>query len=403
MHLSRTEMTPDDPDQLPPARRRRARRLLTPLNADEQADFIDTLANRASPTLEFFLFSLFSGLVFAAGLLFDSRAVLLLGALVAPFLAPVVGIALGTVIGSVRYFLRSVLAMGIASLFVFIAGALAGLLARDLLASALSNDVLVSQLAWDDFLILAIGAIWTSTSLARFKRGAFISSVALAYTLYLPLTLAGFGLTSRAPFLWPDGLVVFAVHLAWAALLGALTLAIAGFRPPTLFGYTLGGALTLLGVILLLGLTGAGAVFGAQIAVPTATPSLTPVPPTPSPTLTVTLTPVPPTLTPTPTETLTPSPTTTLTVTPSPTPVLAFVAAGEEFGGAILRDAPGFNSTILTSMANDTLVQVLSDNPVEQDNAFWVEVIDLQRNIRGWMVQALLIVATPAPNWTQSP
>ncbi len=403
MHLSPTEITPDDPDQLPPARRRRARRLLTPLNADEQADFIDSLANRASPTLEFFLFSLLSGLVFAAGLLLDSRAILLLGAITAPIMAPLVGLALGTVIGSVRYFLRSTVAMAIASLFVFIAGVLAGLLARDLLTGALTNDVLQAQLAWDEFLILAIGAIWTSASLARFKRGAFVASVALAYTLYLPLTLAGFGLASGAPFLWPDGLVVFIVHLAWAALLGAITLAIAGFRPPTLFGYTLGGALTLVGIILILGLSGAGAAFGAQIARPTVTPSLTPVPPTLTLTPTQTLTPVPPTLTPTLTQTLTPSPTTTATVTPSPTPVLAFVSAGEEFGGAILRDAPGFNSTILTSMSNGTLVQVLSDNPVEQDNAFWVEVIDLQRNIQGWMVQALLIVATPAPNWTQTP
>lgn len=156
----------------------------------------------------------------------------------------------------------------------------------------------------------------------------------------------------------------------------------------------------LVGVILLIGLTGAGAVFGGQIALPTLTPSLTPVPSTLTPTPTITLTPVPPTLTPTPTVTLTPEPTITSTVTPSPTPVLAYVAAPEDFGGAIMREEPGFNATIITSMSNGTLVQVLSDNPVEKDNAFWVEVVDLKRDLRGWIVQALLIVATPAPNWT---
>jgi uncharacterized membrane protein len=400
MRFSSSEMTPHDPKKLPPARRRRARRLLTPLNADEQADFIDQLAQRTSPTLEYFLFSLLSGLVFCAGLLLDSRAVLLLGALLAPFLSPVVGIALGTVIGSWRFFLRNFFAFIVTSLFVLATGAVAGILARDLLAFALTNQILIIQLTWDNFLILAVGAIWTAASLAKGRRGGFVSSVALAYTLYLPLTLAGFGLTSGVPFLWPDGLVVYVLHLAWAALLGAITLAVLGFRPPTLFGYTLGGAVALAGVILLMGLTGAGAVFGAQIALPTVTPSLTPVPPTLTPTATITVTPVPPTLTPTATQTLTPEPTITPTVTPSPTPVLAYVLAPEDFGGAIMREEPGFNATIITSMSNGTLVQVLSDNPVENDNAFWVEVIDLKRELRGWMVQALLVVATPAPNWT---
>jgi hypothetical protein len=309
-------------------------------------------------------------------------------------------VALGTVIGSFRFFLRSFIAFLISSLFVLATGAVAGIFARDLLSFALTNQILAIQLTWDNFLILAIGTVWTAASLAKGRRGGFVSSVALAYTLYLPLTLAGFGLTSGVPFLWPDGLVVYILHLAWAALLGAFTLAVLGFRPPTLFGYTLGGAVILVGVILLIGLTGAGAVFGGQIALPTLTPSLTPVPSTLTPTPTITLTPVPPTLTPTPTVTLTPEPTITSTVTPSPTPVLAYVAAPEDFGGAIMREEPGFNATIITSMSNGTLVQVLSDNPVEKDNAFWVEVVDLKRDLRGWIVQALLIVATPAPNWT---
>ena len=58
--------------------------------------------------------------------------------------------------------------------------------------------------------------------------------------------------------------------------LGALTLAILGFRPMTLFGYTLGGVVVLLGVVLLLGFGAFGAVmgvFGPPLAVPTYTPT----------------------------------------------------------------------------------------------------------------------------------
>ena len=56
MNNFNTEHIPDDPDRLPPARRRRARRLLAPFDADEKATFMDTVARRAYPTFDFFLF-----------------------------------------------------------------------------------------------------------------------------------------------------------------------------------------------------------------------------------------------------------------------------------------------------------------------------------------------------------
>src|SRR3990172_1156059 len=127
MSLHKSEPYPDDPEQLPPARRRRARRLLAPLNADERAALLDEIAHRASPSFDFFLFSLASGIVLAAGLLLDVPALLVLGAVIAPLMAHVVGISLGTVIGSVRHFTRSLVGMIIGSGLGFFAGVLAGL------------------------------------------------------------------------------------------------------------------------------------------------------------------------------------------------------------------------------------------------------------------------------------
>jgi Domain of unknown function (DUF389) len=389
-------MTPDDPDNLPPARRRRARRILAPLDVDERAVFIDRMARRASPSFEFFLFSLISGAVISLGFLFDSTPVLVLGALLAPFLGPLVGISLGTVTGSGRFFFRSLAGIFIGAVFVTAVGALAGLVAGDLFPLQFSLALLSTQLSVDQFLVLAIGAVWTTSAVVRQKPVALVGSVAMAYALFLPLAAAGMGLTSGLPHLWPDGLIVFAIYTAWAALLGAITFAILGIRPLTLFGYTLSGAVLLLCVVMAIGLTGAGVVIETQAALPTptVTPTLTAVP-----TATVTLTPVPPTVTPTQTLTVTPSPTATSTITPSPTPVLAFVSAPEEFRGIVLRAEPGFAGAILTTLSNGTLLQILSDNPMVVDNQQWVMVLDLERGIEGWVVQGLLIVATPAPDW----
>ena len=262
MNLPKSEQFPDDPERLPPARKRRARRLLAPLNADERADFLDEIAHRASPTFDFFLFSLASGGVFGAGLLLDLPPLLLLGAIVAPLMAPVVGLSLGTMIGSGRHFLRSLIGLLIGSGLVFGSGVLAGLVTQIWFPPNLTQAHFHAQLSWSNFLVLALGACFTAAAMLHENLHPGIPSVALAYELYLPLVIAGFGFSSGIPHLWPDGLVVFAIHLSWGALLGALTFAILGFRPLTLFGYTLGGVVTLLGVILLIGLSGAGAVVG---------------------------------------------------------------------------------------------------------------------------------------------
>jgi uncharacterized membrane protein len=394
MSLPPTELLPDDPDRLPPARRRRARRLLAPLNADERVAFIDKIVQRTSPSFDFFLFSLASGIIFGIGLLLDQPAVLLIGAIVAPLMAPVVGTALGTILGSVRYFMRSVFGLLIGSVLVFMAGFVAGAFALFMYPTwqpaSLTQAHLNAQLSWVNFLVLALGAIFTTASMVHEDRNAAVPSVALAYELYLPLVIAGYGLGSGIPHLWPDGLVVFAIYLAWSILLGALTLAILGFRPLTVFGYTLGAALTLLGVILLVGLSGAGAVVGGQVALPTPIPTATF---TVTPTATRTPTPIPPT----PTSTVTLTPTATLpptdTPTPSPTPMYALVRTDGK--GALLRAEPG--GTVIASYLDGSVMMVLPGT-VEDNGLIWVRV-HASDGKEGWILQNLLATATPAPNW----
>jgi uncharacterized membrane protein len=401
MSLPKTESFPDDPDLMPPARRRRARRLLAPLEADERAITIDYLARRSSPTFDFFLYSAFSAVLFFIALWFDSAPLLLLGAIFAPLMAPVIGLAFGTVIGSFRFFGRSLAGFLVGGLLVFGIGAAGGWLTRWWPAQGLDQALLHARISWIHFAILAVGAVFTAATMAHSGRSPGAPSVALAYSLYLPLTIAGYGLTGGVPHLWPDGLVVFAIYLAWAVVLGAVTLAILGFRPMTLFGYTLGGVVALLGVVLLLGFGAFGAtvgIFGPPLAVPTHTPTITPtltlVPPTP----TETPTPVPSTLTPTltPTASLTPSP--TFTASPTPLPVYARIDAGEESGGAFLRAEPGFDATPLTTLTNGTLVQILPDSR-EVEGYFWVHVIVVSTEMEGWVLQSLLSISTPEPQW----
>jgi uncharacterized membrane protein len=394
MNFPRIEEHPDNPDDLPPARRRRAHRLLAPLDADERAAFLDRVAHRAAPSYDFFLLSLLSGVILSAGLLLDSNAVLILGAALAPLMAPLVGVALGTVIGSTNLFVRNLLGLLVGCLIVFVAGWLVGLLSLGRFALQADLASAHAQVYWLNFLVLAVSAILTTAAIVHSENGGSaiaLVSVALAYELYLPLAAAGFGLGARVPHLWPDGLVVFALHLVWSILLGALTLAVMGFRPLTLFGYTLGGVVVLLSVILLIGLSSASAVLGARLGLPTLTPSPTP---TLTATATLTRTPVPPTSTLTPTLTRTLTPTLTPSLTPTATPILAVVRADVPEGVRIRKEPAG---ETIGFLVNGTLVILLPET-IEKDGIPWIK-IQAPDGTQGWMVQTLVarVTATPGP------
>jgi hypothetical protein len=402
MSLPKTEQTPDDPEKLPPARRRRAHRTLLPQKGSDYEAAVDRFGHRVSPTFDFFFFSLIAALVLSLGVWLDSPSLLVLGALLAPLLAPLVGLSLGSVTGSMRFFIRSLVGLALASGIVIIVGFIAGLAAWTLMLSPLEiiQPYYHARLDWASFLVLTLGAVLTTLWLVRERRGAAVASVALAYELFVPLTVAGFGLGAGLEHLWPDGLVVFMIYLAWAALLSAVTLLVLGFRPMTIFGYTLGGAMFLLGILLVIGLSGAGVAFGGQVALPTPIPSLTPTPTmtmTPSLTPSNTATPVPPTITPTSTVTPSMTPSQTLTSTPSPTPIFAIVNA-EDGGGAILRAQPGWGTEQVTSVLNGTTVQIIDEKPAEVNNVFWINV-RIPDGRQGWMLETTLLVATPSPEW----
>jgi hypothetical protein len=249
-----------------------------------------------------------------------------------------------------------------------------------------------------DFAVLAIAAVWGAVALARRPAYFVVPGVALAYEVFLPLVTAGFGLGSGVPHLFPDGLVVFAVHLAWAALLAAVGFAVLGFRPLTLFGYTLSGVAALVGGVALVMALGVGTAVSTQVALPTPIPTPPPVPPSPTATFTPTPTPVPPTATPTPTPVPTATPTPTATFTPTPTPAYARAAAPAQYGGVLIRAAPGFKHKIVGGVSNGEVVVVIGPEE-EVDNYVWVRIRVPSSGVEGWVLEHLLEMATPQPNW----
>ena len=155
--------------------------------------FWTSLARRAFPSFEFFLFALLCGAVLGAAYLMDSPALLLLGILLAPLLTPWVGLILAVQTGSWRFFFLTLGAVA--------GGRPAGLPDRGLAGWAghlwlplpLSQANFHAHLWWPDLFLVALGAILLTISFVRSEQKPVLPSIMLAYGLFLPLSAGGVG------------------------------------------------------------------------------------------------------------------------------------------------------------------------------------------------------------------
>ena len=398
MNIDQEPFSYEQPSQLPPARRRRARRSLIPASNDARAAVLENLARRAFPSFEFFLFSLLGGAILGAGYLFDSQSILLLGILIAPLMAPWVGIVLATVTGSGRFFLQTLAGFVISAGLIFGSSLLAGTAAQVIPAQTFLQAIIHSHLWWANILVLVLGSILLVTSFVRSEKHPILPSIMLTYELFLPLSAAGYGLGSGYSDFWPNGILVFCVHLALATLMGLLTLVVLGFRPRRVSGCLMSLIIGLLALGVFAWLSGATSFimdrlnYSPVTSLSQETLSLTQTSMVSLPTTKASqIEPLEATLTPTLQIPATKPPTST--ITPQATPVYALVYSET---GANVRAEPG-SETIIARLPNDYLVEILSDIQV-LNGITWLHIRTADGN-EGWIIQSLVVTATPAAGW----
>ena len=414
MNLPTSEPIFENEEPLPPARRRQQRRHMMGKGAEGRAQLLDELGRRVIPGADFYISALLSGLAFGVAMIFDSPALALLAVLLAPFMGPALGLPIAAMGGSLSFLFLSSGSLIIGGLIYFLTGTLSGVFAKALQVGAGWQAVIHLSFTWFDLVLVTIGVAVTAFMLARStSQRPLISSVAVAYVVYLPLSAAGFGLTSGLYAHWAQGLALALAYLLWGALVAMVVFALFGLRPARSLGYGLAGAFFLISVVSLgfLWQSGAATKIALFVATPTSVavknlPAATQTAPGAGGDLTLTetaageTTPLAtdvktPTPSRTPTLTLTPTRTPTSTVTLTPTPAYALVAV-RDGNGAMVRSQPSFDSASIKSLINGTEVELLPE--VEQaEGATWVKV-RLEDGTEGWMVMSLLATVTPMPN-----
>jgi len=421
-----------DPDSPPEfesarARRRRAqRRAYFPTDEEGRAALFVHLARRAYPSYELFVFSLVSGAILGLGYFINSQALLVFGILVAPLMTPWIGMSLAVVAGSARFFAQTITALFVSSLLVFLCGILAGFASRTFGPLTFNEAFTHSRLWWPDILIITIGAIILTISFVRSEERPYLPSALLTYGLFLPLCAAGFGLGSGVGEIWPQGLYVFFVHLAWATFFAIITLFFLRFYPTSPGGIAFTGLIFILLLVVVTFLTGFNRWIMIQTGLATPEPfdqtqggpaPMDQTPLTPAPVPTNTSSPAPErTTTPVGVSTQIPSraPSRTLaatlpatetftpTITAEPTPIIAIIRAAEG-GGAFIREKPG--GIVVATLGNGATVTIIPNDLQDVNNVVWVHVFALVNDVRveGWMIQSVLQTATPVANWQPSP
>lgn len=401
------------PKPVPAARKRRQKRSFTPLNAEQKIEILKKLAQRLTPSFDFFLASIYSGLLISTAIFVDNAFVLfLIAALAAPFLAPQIGLALAPAFGTFKFFFQSLGATLIGCGLVFATAFGAGWAASYLPERQFPAAVEFASFNPLDFILLTAVVGIVVMMLVRFpEKRPNLPGVVLAYALYIPLGISGFAFGYGLEPLWTSALMIFGIYLGWVSFIGMVFFIIFGLRPRSAFGASL--AVIELFVVLTV-LLGAGliklAVDVPEPKIPafteTTAPTLaaitsnTPVVPTtpasatlPPPTATATKvnTPVR-TATLTPTNTLVPTMTPTMTISPQPTPFYATISV-KNANGAVIRAEPNYNAPITKSLLNGMLVEILPGEENRTDNN-WVKVITSD-NIEGWIYLDLLSTTNP--------
>jgi hypothetical protein len=373
--------------------------MLGRLRDQEHQGFLKDLARQASPNVDLFLRAILAGLLFGLGLRLDQFALLIGGALVAPPVNPVIGMALGALFGSPRYFTRLLLGLAIAMALAGITAGLAGSL-------GVPPGVIESTLATKhtllnpfDFALLLCGSFFLSVAMVRRGGASPPAGAALAYELLLPAAVVVFGLAHRQPGIWRGGALVLGLHLAWSIVMSAFTLLLLGVRPRVMHGRNLLVALTL---STLIGVPAAVSLGGLVISnlptpAPTSTPSATP---RPSATISNTATPsVSPTTPPTATHTPFPSHTLSATATTFPLSVVVVNTAGE---GAIVRQLPSTAAQVVGYRNEGDPLEIVAGPQIVDGATWWMVLFTHEgESWLGWMLADLL--ATPTPTATGTP
>ncbi len=375
----------------------------------QNVDLEKRLKRRLRINFDYYLFSAIFYILLAAAIFFDELALYMLAILFAPLQTPLLVFCFNIAWQKFDRWVNILFAWVFNFAALFLVGYLLGLVIQQIPDKDIFVWRFFTEFSWANFVLIIIGTGLTFFIIQRNpNQNVLVANIAIVYSLNLPLISAGIALASNEFNLFVQTMLNFLVLWLFSLFVGFVMILLSKLSPNRTRIIVWAIVFILLSLLILYikflpenPLQSNGSPASAEVEVVwTSTPEFgstetlpATLPPISSPTLAPTNTPdvvksatalVPSTVTP------------TITLTPLPTPVWAQIQASEG-NGANIRLEPNFSASIVRTVLNGTLIQVLPDT-VETDGNTWV-LIRLEDNTEGWIIRDLILSATPAPGW----
>jgi len=387
MSIPTTETQPDGLHKAPHNQSSQVRKVLAAAGPRQIQDIINDMIRRNPLSLNSLWQLLLSLSILAAGLIADLPLLVLLSAVTAPVLNPMIGLVLSAIKPSARYLGKSLLFLLLAAAAFFGVGWLINLISPSMISPDKITDFFTLKNGWLEWGVLVVTSI-VSVYLFLYRPGgpSVVTSTVLAYLIFIPITLAGLLFAQGDQAVTIDLLVLSGTRFFISILVLLVTTWVFGFPPKRTLGW-------LFLVIILIG--SALAIFELRYNQFTFTlPESQPVKvvaaaPTEEPAIP---TQVPPAATEVPTR----SPQPTVTIQPTPTVVSTPTAQYAQViseSGVVVRESPSTQATIVTYINNGLQVTLLGEQANDQDMD-WEKVIAPDGK-EGWVAARFLSVIKP--------
>lgn len=396
MSLPSSESLPADIQELTPARQRHLRRLPRSATPAERALLLSSLLTLTAPTPAYFLLSLAGALTGGLAVYLSEPRLLLLMIVILPFNSPLFSLSLTPMTGSFGSSVRAVLSLAIHISLAVASGLLVGWLSPEKSLPSLPVSYF-NSISWFNLILLAGSALIASLIILRRARIPRLLGVLINFEVHLPFMIAGYSLLTGQLPLFSEVLLVGISHLLLALAISMLTFLALGLIPQSGRGWLS----AVVGILL------AGVLIAAALLLPRLHSAGDAQPETSVPTVLDTPTQeaspleiVAPTATLSATSTSTPKPSptpsltqpATRTSTAKPTTFIAVVITAE---GAVIREAPAFDSLVISYLNGGDQVEILAMQSV--GNSRWYQV-RIQPGQTGWLLAALVQTQTPSPS-----
>jgi uncharacterized hydrophobic protein (TIGR00271 family) len=202
---------------------------------DRTEIFTETATTATAAGVPYWLVLSLAGAIAALGLALNSSAVIIGAMLIAPLLAPVVGLGLALAIGDGRLAVQTALIVLASTIAVILVGALLAL-ALPLPFQTTTTEVAARTRPTTLDLVIAVfsGLAGATVSVARRSRlSGAVPGVAVAVALVPPLAVTGYGIGTG--WNWPiirGSLLLYGANLAGIVMSGMAVFLIAGMHRP---------------------------------------------------------------------------------------------------------------------------------------------------------------------------